>query len=358
MSQPLTRIMLTITPGLEDVAAAEFAQRATAAGLSRDALAWPEAGVAGRVRVDVQAHEATVRPVALALRSIHHALRHVEMGPLPAEAPLAHLDARLRAQDWPELDPDTAFRITADRHGDHTFSSYDVQVTAGTALQAVTGAPVDLRRFRANVCVDIVYDRYVIGLRWSHRPLGLRFERRFNRRVALKPPVAYALTRLAAGADTPGRILDPFCGTGTLLLEGGSIYPSASLYGGDINPECVEGARANLEAAGMDARAYLDRFDAREIGDRFAARAFDLIVTNPPYGRRMGRGIHFTRFYKEFLAAAGAVVRPGGRLGVLVGKRGAFNKALGQAGGWGLRHVRVIDMNHVRAGLFVVERES
>ncbi len=357
MPQPLTRIMLTTTPGLEDVAAAELAERARAAGLPERALAWPEAGVAGRVRVDIAATEDQLRPVALALRSIHHTLRHVEMGRLPAEAPLAYLDERIREHDWPEMGPSTPFRVTADRHGDHPFSSYDVQVAAGAALRAATGAPVDLRGYRANVCLDIVYDRYVIGLRWSDRPLGLRFERRFNRRVALKPPVAYALTRLAAGEDEPARILDPFCGTGTLLLESGSLYPQASLHGADISAECVEGAGTNLEAAGMRTRAHLDRFDARELGDRYAPASFDLIVTNPPYGRRMGRGIHFTRFYRVLLTAAAKVLRPGGRLGVLVGKRGAFNKALVQADGWTLRHVRVIDMNHVRAGLFVVERE-
>jgi len=356
VSQPLTRIMLTTTPGLEDVAAAEFAERASAAGVPEQALAWPEAGVAGRLRIDVAAPESEVRRVALTLRSIHHVLRHVEMGALPAEAPLAYLNERIRRHDWPELDPSTPFRVTSDRHGDHPFSSYDVQVTVGAALQAATGAPVDLRGYSAHVCVDVIYDHYVIGLRWSDRPLGLRFERRFNRRVALKPPVAYALTRLAAGEDEPARILDPFCGTGTLLLEGGSLYPAAGLYGNDISAACVDGAHRNLAAAGMGARTHLAHADARAIGDRYARASFDLIVTNPPFGRRMGRGIHFTRFYHDLLTAAGAITRSGGRLGVLVGKRVAFNKALAQAGDWRLRHVRVIDMNHVRAGLFVVER--
>jgi putative N6-adenine-specific DNA methylase/tRNA (guanine6-N2)-methyltransferase len=355
VSEP-TRTILTTTPGLEDVVVAELTERAARAGLSEQALAWPDVGVAGRVRVDAHAPEETIRRIALSLRSIHHALRHVEAAPLADEDPLAHLADRIRRQHWPELDPQTPFRVTADRHGRHPFSSYDLQVVAGTALQSATRAPVDLRGYACDVCVDVVYERYLIGVRWSRQPLGLRFDRPFNQRVALKPPVAYAMLRLASGSQAPARLLDPFCGTGTILLEGGSIFPEAGLYGGDLRSESVDGARQNLHADGLVARAHLRAGDARAIGDALPPAAFDLIATNPPYGRRMGRGIHFVAFYSAFLEAAWPLLRPGGRLGVLVGKRGAFNKAFRQMGGWQLHHVRVIDMNHVRAGLFVLER--
>ncbi len=354
MTQPV-EVMLTTTPGLEDIVAAELRERAQRAGIAETALTWPRSPIAGRVRVDMVCDEAEAKDVTLSLRSIHHVIRHVETGQLPHQAPLQTIDERIRALDWPELDTATPFRVTSARHGVPGFSSQDLQAAAGAALQATTGAPVDLRGYRFDIVVDAVYTDYTIGVRWSGRPLGLRYERRFNQRVALKPPVAYALLRLGAGDTSPKRVLDPFCGTGTILLEAAASMPGVELAGADINPECIEGTRSNLEAAGYSDRAKLERLDARELGGDFPGAPVDLIATNPPYGRRLGRGIRFSRFYAQLLDAAARVLVPGGRMAILVGKRGAFNAALTHVTGWHLRHVRVIDMNHVRAGLFVVE---
>lgn len=353
----MTRLMLTTTPGLEDVAAEELAERAAAAGIEPDALAWPDAGVAGRLRVDVPADEAATRALALAMRTAHHASRHVTTLPLPAERGLERIVAAVREAAWPELDASTPFRVTGARHGEHDFSSRDLQVAAGAVLQQRTGAPVDLERYAVNVQVDAIHDRCVIAVRWTDRALGRRFERRFNRRVALKPPVAHALLRLAARDLAPGTVLDPFCGTGTILLEAGTMFRRATLLGSDTAPACVDGAGENLAAAGLDTRARLARVDARLLGEHYPAESVDLLATNPPYGRRLGRGTNFTRLYSDFLAGAQRVLRPGGRLAILVGKRGAFNHARVRVGGWDVRHVRIIDMNHVHAGLFVLDRE-
>lgn len=351
----ITRLMLTTTPGLEDVAAQELVERAAAAGIDTEALGWPGAGVAGRVRVDVPAPEETVRRLALAMRTVHHALRHVDTFPLPGDGALERIAERVRAAAWPELDATTPFRVTASRHGTHGFSSYDLQATAGAVLQERSGAPVDLERHAVHVQVDVIRDRCVIGVRWTDRALGLRFERRFNRRIALKPPVAAAMLRLAA--IEPGNVLDPFCGTGTILLEAGTTFADATLFGGDSSPTCVAGARENVAAAGLDGRAQLARLDARHLADHYPPAHFDLIATNPPYGRRLGRGLNFTRLYADLLMGAARVLRPGGCLVILVGKRGAFNTALRRCGGWRLRHVRIVDMSRVHAGLFVLDRE-
>lgn len=352
-----TDLMLTTTPGLEDIAAAELAEHAAAAGLDGRALRWIEPGVGGRVRAAVPAPEARTRRLALGLRSIHHALRHAATFPLPAHGGLDEIDRRIRALAWPELDATTPFRVTGSRHGRHDFTSPMLQAVAGAALQACTGAPVDLEHYAVNVQVDVIGARCVIGVRWTDRPLGLRFERRFNRRVALKPPVAYALLRLAAdGRPPPARLLDPCCGTGTILLEAGATLPGTALFGGDSSRSCVAGTRANLAAA-LQGPARVTRVDARALARHYPAGYFDLIVTNPPYGRRLGRGIHFARFYADLLAGAATVLRPHGRLALLAGKRGAVNAACRRVGGWRVRHVRIIAMSDIRAGLFVLERD-
>lgn len=350
-----TPLLLTTNPGLEDVAGAELADRWAAAGGDPAAVSWRDSGIGGRVRADVAAAEDGVLPVVLSLRSIHHALRHIETFELPDQGGLDAIRARVAAQDWAALGATTPFRVTSTRHGSHDFTSQQVQVVAGAAIQAATGAPVDLKGYRVNIQVDVIGTRAVIARYWTDQPLGLRCERAFNRRVALKPPVAYAMLRLATAGTTPARLLDPFCGTGTILLEAGSVLDATELHGGDIAAECVAGARENLERAGLSGRARVVQANARRLAEHYPAAAFDVVVTNPPWGRRLGKGVHFVAFYRDLLAGAHAVVAPGGRLAILAARRGAFKTALRRTGGWRVVHARIVDMSHVRAGLFLLE---
>lgn len=354
----MTHLMLTTTPGLEDVVAAELRERVAAMTTQAAGIEWPDPGVAGRVQAVLPLAEEQSRAIALSMRSIHHALRHVATVPVDAEGGLTRIERCITEHEWPELHRDSPFRVTGSRAGDHDFSSYMLVCAAGAALQARTGAPVDLEGYRVNIQVDVIRDRCLIGVRWSDEPLGLRHARPFNRRVALKPPVAYAMLRLGADAAGPARILDPFCGTGTILLEAGAIFAGATLHGSDISAACVAGARENLAAAGLAQRALIRQGDGRHLPDHWPEGAHDLLVTNPPYGRRMGRGMNFTRFYTDLLEGATQVMPPGGRLALLVGKRGAFNKAVARVGRWHVRHARILDMNNVHAWLFVLELEG
>ena len=75
----------------------------------------------------------------------------------------------------------------------------------------------------------------------------------------------------------PGeRFLDPFCGTGALLVEAGLV--GALPCGVDKDPRMVDGARENLSAFGV--RGCAEEGDARQISG-----VFDAIATDVPYGR-------------------------------------------------------------------------
>ena len=65
-------------------------------------------------------------------------------------------------------------------------------------------------------------------------------ERPFFSPVSLHPRYARALVNLTR-AKRGQRLLDPFCGTGGILLEAASIGLRVS--GSDISPEMVEGAK-------------------------------------------------------------------------------------------------------------------
>ena len=73
----------------------------------------------------------------------------------------------------------------------------------------------------------------------------------------LPPNLAQSLITLT-GAD--GKIWDPFCGSGTLVMEG--LLMGRDMIGSDIDSERVEGAKKNVEWLGQKAEAELFVHDA------------------------------------------------------------------------------------------------
>ncbi len=202
----------------------------------------------------------------------------------------------------------------------------------------------------------MIADVCTVGVRLTREALSHRYDRPYRQRVSLKANVAYAALRLAGvGAET-AHVLDPFCGSGTILLEAGALAPGATLWGGDRLGRAAEGTRRNLEAHGLGDRAQVFRVDAQAIDRYVPAGQIDAIVTNPPFGWRLGRDVRFFDFYRQILKTAHRTLRPGGRLAILAHRRDAFRAALRRARGFRMLHVRVIDTNGVWPALFVLER--
>ena len=137
-------------------------------------------------------------------------------------------------------------------------------------------------------------------------------ERPFSLPISLHPRLARALVNLARVRDG-ATVLDPFCGTGGLLLEAGII--GARLLGGDVRGDMVEGCRAMLEQFGL--RATLHQGDVGQSPERFGT--VNAIVTDPPYGRATTtKGEPLASLYARALEAASAMLRPGGYLAMIV----------------------------------------
>ena len=115
------------------------------------------------------------------------------------------------------------------------------------------------------------------------------FDLRFDYREKDVPasshaPLAAALAALAE--IRPGEVVwDPFCGAGTEIIEAGLSQPRAVLIGSDIEPKAIEAARHNVRRAGVKAEWLVGDFR----GNLFPG-AVDIILTNPPLGRRVAPG--------------------------------------------------------------------
>ena len=265
-----TAVLFTTNPGLEDIVADEFGSRLAEAGFQAPQFDLEPFGFKGHVLalVPVGAGAQGAGPggsgaglwdLALELRSVHHVVRLLYSFEIPAgtaaagapsasaEASLAAIHAEVAGRGAPGMEKARTFRVTTKRSGDHPFTSVDVQRRAGAALVERYGAAVDLTGFDCNVRVDLFGSICVVGLQMTRSPLSDRRMRPFSPRTSLRPNVAFALVHLARLQEDGGPLLDPFCGSGTILREASQCFPGMELSGSDYSGKVIAGVTNNLE---------------------------------------------------------------------------------------------------------------
>ena len=189
-------------------------------------------------------------------------------------------------------------------------------------------------------------DLFTISVDSSGERLHRRGWREATARAPLRETLAAGLLALA-GWDPATPLVDPLCGSGTIVLEGalsatnrapganrrfafqdwpgyrdelfsellaearaGERPPPAVLLGSDRDAGAIEAARGNAARAGF---ADAVRFDCQELAQAaLPAGAPGLILTNLPYGRRIRADPSLPRAL-EHLARS----RPGWRLAML-----------------------------------------
>ncbi|HDN65647.1 MAG TPA: methyltransferase domain-containing protein [Methanosarcinales archaeon] len=124
---------------------------------------------------------------------------------------------------------------------------------------------------------------------------------------AISPDIARVIVNLCE-IRTDDLVLDPFCGTGGILLEAGMIR--ARILGIDVQEPMVRGADMNLRSHGFEYQ--LASGDACNLPLKDGS--VDAVVTDPPYGRSavvMAESIE--SLYKNALPEIYRVMKAGGR---------------------------------------------
>lgn len=162
-------------------------------------------------------------------------------------------------------------------------SSVDLERKLGEiVLKKAPGTKVKLKTPKHVFFGVITENRFIFGLRLAETATKPFLERRPRKRLFFQPSaVAAKLARCMVNLTKAKRgslVFDPFCGTGSFLIEAGLI--GCRVIGADAQKHMVQGASSNLLHFNVAPEAMMVA-DA----EHPPITRVDAIVTDPPYGR-------------------------------------------------------------------------
>lgn len=346
----------TTAPGLEPIAHAD----ARTAGATPTELPFDGDGLVG---VET-AHLDDAEHLLNSLRTVNRVGPVLATDRVDPTDPFEALGAMVARVDWtPWIDERTRWALRCARHGEHPFTSVDVERRLGGALDDLltrrrpSRPPVDLEDPDALVRLHLGDDGGavlwldLVGTTSLHR----RGYRAYHHPASMKPTIAAALVQ-ALDWDPTTRLVDPFAGSGTLAIEAAwhalGVSPvhgrsadllihrlprwrgRAPLRGPgphrdpveppdpwlhllDHAPNHLEGARGNLHAAGLGDRATTTFATVNAFAEHVDHAG--AVVANPPYGIRSGEG-DLAPTYRALLAQSRKVLDPGDPIGILTAR--------------------------------------
>lgn len=220
-----------------------------------------------------------------------------------------------RGINLPELG---SFKVVVKRMG-AAIPPEEVEALAreiGGELAEASGANVDVKTPKTVIVLLVARDGYVLGSRLVETSRRSSRRRRnelkpFSHHSALQPEFCRVLVNLAR-VRPRDLMLDPFCGTGGVLIEACDL--GATSLGLDFSPKMVRGARSNLLHFGYQG-SHLAVGDVK----RCPFTVADSIATDPPYGKLspMVKGRSVRETYQDLLDLSRNVLPPGGHLSLV-----------------------------------------
>ncbi|MEG0257358.1 MAG: methyltransferase [Christensenella sp.] len=144
--------------------------------------------------------------------------------------------------------------------------------------------------------------------------------------ASINPGVAATVCAYASEYFNPdARVLDNFCGSGTMLYERG-FYPHHSLTGADINMTAIEAAKENSRYAHVHPQFhYIDCL-------KFTAKKYDEVIVNMPFGLRIGNHTKNELLYQSYFRILPEILTADG-LAVLYTQEKELTERLVKSGG-------------------------
>ena len=179
-------------------------------------------------------------------------------------------------------------------------------------LGKVKGTRVNLESPNKTFFGILTENKFVFGLKVAEISPRPFVDRKPKRKPFFHPTAMYSkLARCMVNLAQPKYgdvILDPFCGTASMLVEAGLI--GCRVIGIDVRRRMVVGSLRNLSHYGLKTEGIMVA-DARHL----PVAEVDCVVTDPPYGRSATTlGFSTEQIVEDFLSSINSVLPTGRRI--------------------------------------------
>ncbi|XP_051483566.1 tRNA (guanine(6)-N2)-methyltransferase THUMP3 isoform X2 [Apus apus] len=257
------------------------------------------------------------------------------------------------------------FRVTCNRAGEkHSFTSNEAARDFGGAVQEHFQWKADMTNFDVEVLLNIHSNEVVVGIALTEESLHRRNITHFGP-TTLRSTLAYGMLRLCDPQPTD-IIVDPMCGTGAIPIEGATEWPSCYHIAGDNNPQAVKRAANNIcsllkknenkESTSLGIPLDIIQWDICNLPLRTGS--VDIIVTDMPFGKRIGSKKKNWDLYPACLMEMGRICTPGtGRAVLLTQDKKCFAKALSRLGHiWRRGQTVWVNVGGLHAAVYLLKR--
>ncbi len=258
------------------------------------------------------------------------------------------------------IDPNQTFAVRPNRIGTKKFTSIDIGKIGGQAIidnfleSANHRLKVNLDNPDVEFYVEVIDHTLLVGIDTTGTSLHIRRYRFFNHPLPLKTTIGYLLVK-ATNWDQKEVLLDPTCGSGTILIEAAHLMrnipicmfrsiqefsmnklkfmdrdyineacsklmervdmtKTAPLIGVEINKSIYKGALDNIKHAKVSDTIKIINGDATKLED-YVKVGVPYIANNPPYklpDRKM-----IIKFYRGYLKSIDKVLDEGGTAAII-----------------------------------------
>ncbi len=265
----------------------------------------------------------------------------------------------------PWLKKGMSFLVECEREGEHDFHSVDIAAEISKfILSKEKSMNTDFNNPDLIFYIYINGNKGYFGVDFSGMELAKRQYKIFNHPESLKGVTGYVLAR-EAGISKEKVVLDPFMGSGVIVIEAGlyvAKYPvrfydkdkliftrydffkehketffdeidkeikkeETKIYGYDSHLRFLKATQKNAKLAGINKLLNLSKVDVEWLDTKFDKNIIDVIVSDPPRNSNRKDDKEMLKLYTEFFYQAEFVIKKKGKVVLLTKSNELIEKA-------------------------------
>jgi len=141
--------------------------------------------------------------------------------------------------------------------------------------------------------------------------------------TVLKPKMARIMVNIS---NAKTEILDPFCGTGSILIE--AAVNGLNVHGSDYDSRMIKRSKINLKHYNIKPKS-LTKLNALKLSSKFKKNSLEAIICDPPYGKSSPTSNkNIRQLFKKFIEESYSILKNKGRLIIMIPSTISINRLI------------------------------